>query len=79
MFYLGTSYNPNPFGVPSGVSLRQSNLQTIIGQVRIRVPNGLKLDIGARYEPAQGGFPAANGCFADLSGRNDSRIRNDQG
>jgi hypothetical protein len=59
LFYLGTSYNPNPFGTPSGLSLRQSHLQTIISQVRIRVPLGLKLDIGARYEPAQGGFSAA--------------------
>jgi hypothetical protein len=59
LFYLGTSYNPNPFNLPSGTSLRQSHLQTIIAQLRIRVPQGLKLDVGARYEPDHGGFSAA--------------------
>jgi hypothetical protein len=59
LFYLGTSYNPNPLGLPISGQLPQSHLQTVITQFRVRVPNGLKMDLGLRYEPAHSGFTAA--------------------
>jgi len=55
------SYNPNPLDLPQGSAFRQAHLQTVIGELRIRVPNGLRLDLGARYDPARSGFPAAKG------------------
>jgi hypothetical protein len=61
LFTLATSYNPNPLDLPQGSTFSQAHLQTVIGELRIRVPNGLRLDLGARYDPARSGFPAAKG------------------
>jgi hypothetical protein len=59
LLYLASSYNPNPLGLPISSSVPQSHLQTVITQLRIRIPNGLKLDLGLRYDPARSRFPAA--------------------
>jgi hypothetical protein len=61
LFTLATSYNPNPLDLPAGSAFRQEHLQTVIGELRIRAPGGLRLDLGARYDPARNGFPAAKG------------------
>src|SRR5262249_19253893 len=58
---LATSYNPNPLDLPAGSAFRQSHLQTVIGELRIRSPGGLRLDLGARYDPARKGLPAVKG------------------
>jgi hypothetical protein len=59
LLFLGTSYNPNPLGLPSSSSFPQSHLQTVVTQFRVRARNGLKLDLGARYDPARSSFTAA--------------------
>jgi hypothetical protein len=69
LLFLGTSYNPNPLGLPSGSDFRQSRLQTVVGQLRIRVPNGLKLDLGGRYDPSRSGFTAAKMALETQVGR----------
>jgi hypothetical protein len=69
LFYLGTSYNPNPLGLPVGSDFRQKRLQTVVGQLRIRVPDGLKLDLGGRYDPSRSSFPAAKLAIETQVGR----------
>lgn len=65
---LGTSYNLNDLG-PVTSPFRQKRLQTVIGEFRVRVPGGLRLDLGARYDPARDGFPAAKGQIDTTLGR----------
>jgi hypothetical protein len=69
LFSLGTSYNPNPLGVPPGSPVRQSRFQTVVSELRVRVPDGLKLDVGLRYDPARSSFPAAKMAIETRIGR----------
>lgn len=69
LLYLGTSYNPNPLGLPTGSEFRERRLQTVVGQFRLRVPDGMKLDLGARYDPARSGFPAVKMAIETAIGR----------
>jgi hypothetical protein len=66
---MATSYNPNPIDLPPGSRFRQQRLQTVIGELRIRIPDGIRLNLGARYDPARGGFPAAKGQIETALGR----------
>jgi hypothetical protein len=65
---LGTSYNIDTFG-PLAAGLRQSRFQTVVSELRVRVPNGLKLDVGLRYDPATSRFVAAKSQIDTALGR----------
>jgi hypothetical protein len=69
LFTLSTSYNLNDLGLPASSAFRQKRLQTVIAELRVRVPDGLRLDLGARYDPARRGFPAAKGQIDTALGR----------
>jgi len=54
---LGTSYNLNSLA-SIAPGFPQSRFQTVVSELRIRRPNGLKLDVGVRYDPARSRFAA---------------------
>jgi hypothetical protein len=69
LLYLASSYDPNPLGLPISSSVPQSHLKTVITQLRVRLPDSLKMDLGLRYDPARDGFPAAKFQIDTLVGR----------
>jgi hypothetical protein len=65
---LGTSYNLNDLGsIAPGID--QSRFQTVVAELRVRRPDGLKLDVGVRYDPTNSSFPAAKGQIDTRIGR----------
>jgi hypothetical protein len=57
LFTLGTSYNIDSFGT-SVAGVGQSRFQTVVSELRVRVPDGLRLDVGVRYDPTRSKFAA---------------------